>query len=250
MDTCYRRKLGTLVLVSILWSGCSTPVGPTPPPPPPPPPQPSRAELSIGAIAQQTQVWCWAAAAQMILQYYREPNLNPAGDYQCGIVGAYYYITGGPFHPCVGNCYQCIAPASSTLEIQRILTGYGQVAQSYGLSARVLTSQSRFGQLSLQELALELDAGRPILAGVSFPGQPTLPGISGHAVVFTGYDATVSAPTVTVRDPYPYELYIPANQNPYLVAGATYLGPGSYRIPIAALSGRGITWGNTIYGIQ
>jgi hypothetical protein len=186
----------------------------------------------------------------MILRYYGEPNLNPAGNYQCGVVGGYWYLVGGPAHPCVSNCLLCQTGASSTLEIQRILTGYGQIAQLYGLPARVLTSQSRFGQLNLPQIANELDNGRPILAGVSFPGQPTLPGISGHAVVFSGYDATGLSPTITVRDPYPYERFIPANQNPYLVAGGTYLGPGSYRVPLAALSGGIITWGNTIYGIQ
>jgi hypothetical protein len=186
----------------------------------------------------------------MILLYYREPNLNPAGDYQCGVVGVYFYIVGGPNHPCVSNCYLCQTGASSTLEIQRILAGYGQVARQFGIFARVLTSQSRFGQLTLQELANELDNGRPILAGISFPGQPTLPGISGHAVVFSGYDATGTVPTVTIRDPYPFERFIPASQNPYLLAGGVYIGPGSYSVPIAGLTGGGVLWGNTIYGIH
>jgi hypothetical protein len=53
-----------------------------------------------------------------------------------------------------------------------------------------------------------------------------------------------------VRDPYPYELFIPANQNPYLAAGGQYLGPGSYRIAYTALSGPIVTWGNTAYRIQ
>lgn len=114
----------------------------------------------------------------------------------------------------------------------------------------MLSSQSRFGQLSLAELAAEIDAGRPVLAGVSFPGQLTLPGISGHAVVISGYDSTVVSATVTIRDPYPYERFVPAFQNPYLLAGGLYLGPGSYRVPLRALSGGQVTWGNTIYGIQ
>jgi hypothetical protein len=213
-------------------------------------PTPTRAELPINAIAQQTEVWCWAASAEMILAYYHEPNLNPAGNYQCGVVGAYWYVVGGANHPCVSNCFLCETGASSTFEIQRILTEYGNVARFFGISARVLSSQSRFGQLSLPEIANELDNGRPILAGVSFPGQPTLPGISGHAVVFSGYDATGTVPTITVRDPYPYEAFIPANQNPYLKAGGVYVGPGTYRIALSALSGGNITWGNSIFGIQ
>jgi hypothetical protein len=186
----------------------------------------------------------------MILRFYGEPNLNPVGNFQCGVVGGYYYIVGGPAHPCVSNCFLCQTGASTIFEVQRIIDGYGRVANFFGVGARVLTSQSRFGPLTIGEVASELDGSRPILAGVSFPGQPTLPGISGHAVVISGYDTTGTIPTVTVRDPYPYESFIPPNQNPYLVAGGTYQGPGTYRIALGALSGGIITWGNTIYRIQ
>jgi hypothetical protein len=185
----------------------------------------------------------------MILRYHGLPNLNPAGNYQCGIVGGYYFLLGGALHPCAGNCFLCVTPASSLFEIQRIIDGYGNLAQQAGIPSRILTSRARFGQLPLTDLARELDAGRPVLAGVSFPGQPTLPGISGHAVVISGYSARTPIPTVTIRDPYPYELYIPANQNPYLLSGATYLGPGSYRVQLPTLS-TSILWGNTLYEIR
>jgi hypothetical protein len=240
-----RYVICTVLVTAILGSRCE------PDPIIDPITQPTKTELPIAAIAQQTEVWCWAASAEMVLRYYAEPNLNPAGNYQCGIVGGYFYIIGGPAHPCVSNCFLCLTGASSTVEIQRILTGYGQLARNLGFpSARILQSKNIFGQLTLEQLANELDNGRPIIAGVSVPGSPTLPGISGHVVVFSGYDATGSFPVVTVRDPYPYERFIPANQNPYLRSGGIYVGPGTYRIALAALGGPNILWGNTIYDIR
>jgi hypothetical protein len=212
---------------------------------------PTQKQLSVPTIAQQTEVWCWAASAEMILRYYQMPNLNPGGDYQCGVVGTYYHIAAGPNHPCASiSCYQCISGASTMWEIARVLDGYGQVARQFGLQARVLSSSSATRRLSLAELAIELDEGRPILAGVSFHGGPSLPGISGHAVVIVGYDAMVSAPTITINDPYPYERFVPYNQNPYIVAGGRYVSPGKYTIELALLDGPIITWGNTIYQIQ
>jgi hypothetical protein len=237
-----RNAVGCLLSICTLLCAC--------PPDPVHTDLPKQVELDIPAIAQQTEVWCWAASAEMILLYYHEPNLNPAGDYQCGVVGAYFYLAYGPSHPCVNNCYLCQTGASSTGEIQRILTGYGQLAQQYGHSARVLTSRSTYRPLTADELEIELSSGRPILAGISFPGQPTLPGISGHAVVLSGYDATQAAITVTVKDPYPYERFVPAYDNPYIAAGGIHVSPGTYRISLTALSSVLITWGNTIYAIQ
>src|SRR4051812_12844522 len=91
-----------------------------------PPWIPGSAQLNMAPIAQQTQQWCWAASAEMILRYYQLPNLNPGGDYQCGVVGTYYYLVSGPSHPCVANCFLCQGGASTIWEVQRILNGYGQ----------------------------------------------------------------------------------------------------------------------------
>lgn len=241
-----RRIVASCLAASVALSACETGSEPSSIPSA----TPTSAELNITPIAQQTEVWCWAASAEMILLYFNEPNVNPGGDYQCGIVGGYWFLVGGPNHPCVYNCYLCQTGASSTAEIQRILMNYGRLAQLQGLTGRTLTTKSKFGQLTIEQIAYQLDNNRPILAGISFPGQPTLPGISGHAVVFSGYDATGAQPTITVRDPYPYEAFIPPQQNPWLLAGGVYLGPGTYRIPLAALGGGEITWGNTIYDIH
>lgn len=110
----WSRVVPTLAVVAaLIAAGCSDRPNPITPSTPG-----GQRELPIAPIAQQTEVWCWAASAEMILRYYNEPNLNPAGNYQCGVVGGYYYLLGGPSHPCVSNCFLCQSPASSAFEIQ------------------------------------------------------------------------------------------------------------------------------------
>ncbi|MGI9478490.1 MAG: papain-like cysteine protease family protein [Hyphomicrobiaceae bacterium] len=47
-------------------------------------------------MIQQTSVWCWAATAQMVLEYFDFPDIDPVGNYQCGMVAS----TAGPRSPC------------------------------------------------------------------------------------------------------------------------------------------------------
>lgn len=209
---------------------------------------PTAAELPIPPIAQQTQVWCWAACAEMVFRYYGMPNVNPAGDYQCGIVGAYWYIVGGPFHPCVFNCLQCVSGIANLNEMRRLVLGYGWAANQIGIPSYQLTCSARYSPLSLEELANELDNDRPVLAGVSFSPGLVLPGVSQHLVTLVGYNAMTATPTVTVNDPYPYGLY-PQIGNPYMQAGGVLVAPGRYRVPYAVLIGA-LRWENTLYNIR
>ena len=208
--------------------------------------QPTEARLNVAPIAQQTQVWCWAASAEMIFKYYQMPNLNPYGDYQCGIVGSYFYVVGGPLHPCVSNCYLCQTGANGLTEIQRLINDYGNVAQSVGAGSRDLSSRLQFSALSLGQLAKELDEGRPVLAGIS-PQGISLPNISQHAVVIVGYDATGAVPIVYVNDPYPYLAVF--QQDPYTMHGGALIAPGRYAIAYQSLVSQ-LRWGNTLFAIR
>src|SRR5262249_18860616 len=80
-----------------------------------------RAEtLPIRPLAQETPVWCWVAVGAMVLNYYDVPTLNPAGDYQCGIIAARF----GPGSICWVNCRACQVPAGAPSEITRMLREY------------------------------------------------------------------------------------------------------------------------------
>lgn len=198
--------------------------------------------LTINPVAQQTEVWCWAASAEMVFRHYGLPNINPAGNYQCGIVAAYF----GPSSPCWFDCFACISSIASMSQMQLLINGYGSVARQFTPS-RVLGSRLLFSALSFSDTAREIDDGRPIVAGIS-PNGFVYPNISQHAVVIVGYQNNASGQWVIVNDPFPYDT-VPSSPNPYMAFGATRLRPGQYLVAYAALLS-GLRWGNTLYQIQ
>lgn len=203
---------------------------------------PVSASLAIRPVAQETVVWCWAASAQMVFQYYGLPNLNAAGDYQCGIVAAYF----GPAYPaCYYNCYLCVAGIPSMDQEQLLVNGYGRLAQSFGLQSRVLSSSLLFAPLSMQDVMAEISARRPVLAGIS-PNGISFPDFPEHAVVIVGYD-TSATPALVVNDPFPYAAA--GMINPYLYLGGVQIQPGQYAIAYESFVTY-MKWGNTLYRIQ
>jgi hypothetical protein len=201
--------------------------------------------LSVAPIAQQTEVWCWAATAEMIFRHYGLPNLNPVNNYQCGIVAAYF---GGN---CAFNCFLCVAPIPGMSELHRVVTQYGLVSQSVGVPSPVLGARLLFRSLSMLEVKQEIDAGHPVAAGISAGGFP-FPNLSQHVVVIVGYDAAGSQQSLIVNDPFPYNLpqfVAQGRVNPYFAAGAAEVQPGRYRIAYSAFTGF-MAWGNSIDRIR
>jgi hypothetical protein len=201
--------------------------------------------LDVAPRFQQTPVWCWAASAEMVLSYYGLPNLNGAGNYQCGIVAAMF----GPRSACWYDCTQCVTGGGSMSNIQALVAGYGRLANQLGVPSRVLTSSLVFGPLPASTLQAEIDAGRPIIAGISANGF-VLPNISEHVAVIVGYDFANGRSNVIVNDPFPYDLpQFAGRTNPYLAAGGRKTGQATYVISLEALVSR-LNWGNTIYRIR
>jgi hypothetical protein len=138
-------------------------------------------DLAINPVVQQAPGWCWAAAAQMVLAHYGFPNLNPNGNYQCGVVSA----QGGS---CSANCGFCLNPAGSNQRVAAVIQAYAQsAAQARGFASPNFQPRL-YGILPPQEIIRAVDNNAPILAGIS----PTLLippglGLSQHAVVIVGY---------------------------------------------------------------
>src|SRR5262245_52638322 len=74
-------------------------------------------DLHISPVMQQTEVWCWAAVAEMVLDHYDFDTINPGGDYQCGVVA----MLGGV---CNANCYACKTGIGSTTNLSAVLKQY------------------------------------------------------------------------------------------------------------------------------
>ena len=89
--------------------------------------------LGIDPVYQETPVWCWAAVGQMVFQHNGVGNINPGGDFQCGIVALLHPI-------CNRDCRNCVVPAGSLFTMNNMLTEYPKVAvQRTGLHAREKT---------------------------------------------------------------------------------------------------------------
>jgi hypothetical protein len=76
-------------------------------------------------------------------------------------------------------------------------------------------------------------------------GEP-FPEANDHVVLITGYDA---AGVLTINDPYPYERFVPADRNPYVLAGGREVRGGQYEIGFEAFIDW-FGWAGSLYRIR
>lgn len=178
--------------------------------------------LPVPIVMQQTPEWCFAASASMIFEYFGFPNLNPAGDFQCGIVGA----QGGV---CAANCaaLPCLGGGGTVPHVAAIMRTYATVAQQRTGFSDSSVRLGETGILTPEQIRGQIDNNGPVMAGISPSGVPFPPGlgVSEHAVVIVGYEGDENDFKVIINDPYPYPA--PA---PYVSAGGSERQLGQYEI--------------------
>jgi hypothetical protein len=207
--------------------------------------------LNIPPVRQITATACWLATGEMIFRYYHIPA--NAIDYQCGEMRFQGAVRVGQFGPmafngpCWSNCALCGGVSAGSVQglvnmiVQypqgmSVVTGHDWSLQSPSVSLTPLDSD---------DVVTEIDAGRPIIAGIS-PGAGLLPpGLAEHAVLIIGYQSDGSI--LVVNDPFPYQSA--GMSPPYLRFGGTQMIPGRFAVPYSAMVGA-INWGNAVYGIQ
>jgi hypothetical protein len=160
----------------------------------------------------------------MVFEHYDIPNVNPGGDYQCGIVGL--LAAGTMRHDCAFRCQNCSVPAGSAAGVRNMIEEYPRRVAAVGAQdvARLRASYQS-GPLSFSAVQREIDAEHPIIAGISPSGRPSRWASSQHVALIVGYDETEDDERLLVNDPYPFE-----EANPYVAAGADSNGDGSYWI--------------------
>ena len=208
--------------------------------------------LNIDPVMQKTSSWCWLATGEMVFEYYDIPANDPS-DFQCGEAkgeGAVFTGRPGPFAftgPCWDSCYACAQRGAGTVRgLYNLITQYPQIVAVTAGNHRRLAARISASPLSMSRLRSEIDANRPVIAGIS-PGIAGYlpPGVSEHAVLIIGYDLNSSS--VIINDPFPYR---DAGMTPmYVQAGGAELQEGQYRVSYSALVGP-IRWANAVYGIQ
>lgn len=199
-------------------------------------------ELAIPPVVQRTPVWCWVAVGEMVFRHFEVPNVNPVGEYQCGIIGA----LAGPMHPCWGDCRRCVVPAGTPQNITSMLLQYPRIAgQLTRQPIAGVRSRRLVRALTVDEIKEELDNDRPIIAGVSPAGLTG--SFAQHVVLIVGYEGDEDSLSLTVNDPYPYA-FAGNRFDPYLRAGAVG-GNGQYRISYDNFR-RGLRWSESFYQLQ
>lgn len=198
--------------------------------------------LPIQPVSQNLSNWCWLAAGEMIFRYYGVPNVNPAGYYQCGIAAA---VLGGA---CVNDCRWCNVGSGTAHTVRDMLELYPRVVSGL-LRRRVPQVSADFDtrELTEDEVKEEIDANRPIVAGISPHSGLLPPDVSEHAVLIVGYEERNGDLTILINDPFPYQSV--GLQDPYTASGGRLVRPGRYAIPYQTLVDD-LAWGNTIFGIE
>lgn len=197
--------------------------------------------LSVPAVDQKLSSWCWLAAAEMVFRYYRVPAIHSV--YQCGLAASFF---GGP---CAVDCRYCNVGSGPVETIGTVITNYPGFARRYtGRNGPDLAADVSHEALSAEDLINEIDADRPVIAGISPHSRFLPPGLSEHAIVIIGYEGSDEQDLqVLVNDPFPYSSAgIP---NPYTSNGGRQVGALRFRISYRALVER-LAWRNTIAGID
>ncbi len=131
-------------------------------------------DLGIPNIAQETQVWCWAAVAQQII-YWLRGEAPP----QCALVAM---ANNAPPGYCCGGNPQCVV-TGSLQQIQYLIAQFGG---AYSQIAPPAGPQAVYETLSW---------GRPIIMAVQ------LSPYAGHVVVIRGMGCYGAEPVLNVNDP-------------------------------------------------
>jgi hypothetical protein len=199
-------------------------------------------QLHIPPLFQERPDWCWAAVGEMLFKYYAVPALHQT-DYQCGIAQSRNHCKENP------NCLECNLPAADDAGMVSLLQRYPSAASPAGSGGMItLTARSKVGRLLEQDVKQELDAGRPIMVGLS-PSGFKVDEATEHMALIVGYKDGSDDLTLIVNDPFPFEddrfLWI---GNPYVRVHASATGDAQYEIGYDRFRGR-LKWTHTIYQI-
>ena len=195
----------------------------------------ARRVLDIAPVYQQTKVWCWLAVGEMVFSHFGVRNNNPAGNFQCGIIGTIMSDT-----ECLTNCFnaRCIRPSGSNYATVKMLKDYVWMS-----SKRVFRADEGY-ELPFAAIKANIDADKPIIAGVSPIRKQYYEGAE-HVALIVGYEAGPRGVDLMINDPFPY----PPMGNPYTRNGATSISDYQYRMPMLNFT-RDLFWHWSISNIS
>ncbi len=182
--------------------------------------------LPIRPSTQKAGMWCWLTVGEMIFEYYKVPNISPAGFYQCGIIATLFPAM------CGVDCRNCAMQGGGFGRAEFItdmLKKYPEAAKSKPINSQKRErTDAKTCPMTEKQIKDEIDAGRPVIAGISPSGQFKNP--PDHVALIIGYEVVDGKLRLRVNDPWPFQ----ANDDPYRKNGAEKDCNGSYLIPYEA----------------
>jgi hypothetical protein len=181
-------------------------------------------DLGIAPVLQATPVWCWLAVGEMVFRRFDVPAVN--GHYQCGVIGAMSLASNKA--QCAEDCRLCSFPAGDASTLMGMFVDYPRRAAILSGQRAPRLFVTHADALSPRELRRELDAGRPVVAGINPQGAPAAFAASAHVSLITGYAQRADKLVLLVNDPFPFS---PTTwPDPYLQSGAQRLRAGQYAV--------------------
>jgi hypothetical protein len=177
---------------------------------------------------------------EMVFTYYQVPNLNPHGFYQCGIIGTLLPAL------CGLDCTRCgaIGGGKGMREfITDMLKKYPPAAKAPPINSDYVIRRGPKCPLTEKEVKAEIDANRPVIAGISTSGMHKYP--PEHVALIVGYEEVDGKLRLRINDPYPF----PANNDPYVTGGAQKNCGGSYYIDYETFCNK-LAWDSAWWHIQ
>ena len=105
-------------------------------------------------------MWCWAAVGELMFRNYGVLTINPRRGYQWGILSE---LDG----PCWSDCTACRISGGQLDIILATIETYPKIAAEMTiLETRSIRAQDQSAPLSPLEMIKEIDAGRPVIAGI------------------------------------------------------------------------------------
>ncbi len=183
--------------------------------------------LPIRPSTQKEGMWCWLTVGEMIFEYYKVPNINPLGLFQCGIIGTLFP------NMCGFDCRNCarLGGGFGRAEfITDMLKKYPEAAKSKPINSQKRErADAKTCPMTEKQIKDEIDAGRPVIAGIS-PSSGQLKNPPDHVALIIGYEMVDGKLMLRVNDPWPFQ----ANDDPYRRNGAEKDCNGSYSVPYEA----------------
>jgi hypothetical protein len=181
-------------------------------------------DLGIRPVTQATPVWCWLAVGEMVFRAFDVPAVN--AHFQCGVMGA--IAIGTARDDCARDCRRCTVPGGDAATVMNMLVEYPRRASMIEGTTVPRVFATHTNTLSPAELKVELDGGRPVVAGINPAQRPGAYAPSAHVALIVGYRVIDDVLWLLVNDPYPFS---PKDwPDPYLPVGGRLLEPGRYGV--------------------